>query len=448
MTLRTRMAATGIGYAGIDGPWWLPAAEPFALPAPTAAELRQIAGAVFALFDAVDALYGMAAGAACGLDTLLEHRVPAGLLRHTGGGPVLGVRPDFQLVREGGGYRLVATELEICPSAQGFAHAMQLGYGLAPELARAYVAMLGGRELLVICASAWSEFLFDQLAFCRALAAAGARARVLCDLPLATLDDTIRRGLRWQPPLFGVRQLPPGWDPDLPGRIARHGLAPFLGPPPAAWPTTVGDALIFRFGYLTCFAPELLAQLRQWEAGGATWLNPPRFYLDSKTVLAALRLPTVRARIAADSAETLAILDRCIPETMLLDERSAARVLRERSDWVLKYAGFDQGEAAWGGRSLQLGASHSEAEWAELVGRALGYPWPVVAQRATPSAQLAVAYVDTQGQQQILHGTTRLRAFMLRNSAPGCYGVHLTVAGSANVAEATDAVQAPVLNGA
>jgi len=195
---------------------------------------------VFALFDAVAALYGTPAGAACGLDALLEHRVPAGLLRHIGGGPVLGVRPDFQLVPEGGGYRLVATELEICPSAQGFAH--------------------------------------------------------------------------------------------------------------------------------------------------------------SKAVLAALQLPAMRARIASDSAETLAILDRCIPETMLLDERSAARVLRERADWVLKYAGFDQGEAAWGGRSLQLGVHSSDAEWAELVGRALGYPWPVVAQRATPSAQLALAYAGARAE--------------------------------------------------
>ena len=195
---------------------------------------------MFALFDAVAALYGTPAGAACGLDALLEHRVPAGLLRHTGGGPVLGVRPDFQLVPEGGSYRLVATELEICPSAQGFAH--------------------------------------------------------------------------------------------------------------------------------------------------------------SKAVLAALQLPAMRARIASDSAETLAILDRCIPETMLLDERSAARVLRERADWVLKYAGFDQGEAAWGGRSLQLGVHSSDAEWAELVGRALGYPWPVVAQRATPSAQLALAYAGARAE--------------------------------------------------
>jgi hypothetical protein len=94
---------------------------------------------------------------------------------------VLGVRPDFQLcvLDRPPYYQLVATELEICPSAHGFAHALQLGYGLDTDLVAAFARLLGGRELLFAGTSQWSEFLFEQLAFCQALAERGARARAL-----------------------------------------------------------------------------------------------------------------------------------------------------------------------------------------------------------------------------------------------------------------------------
>lgn len=438
---RARMAATGIGYAGIDGPWWLPAAAPYRLPSATARTLDAIAGAVFALFDAVDQLYDTAAGARSGLDALLEHKVPAALMRWRSPQPVLAVRPDFQLLPQSDGYGLAATELEIAPSAQGFAHAMELGYGLGPGLARAYAAMLAGRELLIVCAGAWSEFLFDQLAFCRALAEAGATARVLCDTAPATLQAEIAAGLRWQPPMFGVPVTPAGWQPDLLARAARGGLAPFLGPAPEAWPAEVGDAVIFRFGYLNSFAPTLLERLQRWERGGAHFLNPLRFYLDSKAVLAALGLPAVRERVGA---EALRMLDRCIPETLLLDPASAAQVRAERAGWVLKFAGFDQGEAAWGGRSLQVGGAHNDTTWGSVVESYLQLPWPVVAQRVTPSAQLRIDYLEQGELVQPFQGTARLRAFLLRHPAAAAHGAHLTIAGSSNVAESTGSVQAPL----
>jgi hypothetical protein len=436
------MAATGIGYAGIEGPWWLPAAAPFPLPATAKQELQAIARATFAFFDAVDALYGTPEGEACGLDRLLEHKVPPALLPWRSSQPVRAVRPDFQLVARDGGVGFVATELEIAPSAHGFAHAMQRGYGLVADLAQAYAAMLGDRELLIVCASPWSEFLFDQLAFCRALAEVGVRARLLCDLALTRIHAELRAGRRWQPPLFGVPQRPPVWDEDLLGRVERAGLAPFVGPPPSRWPAAVGDAMVFRFGYLGSFTPIALKRMSCWERAGATFVNPLRFTLDSKALLAARAIPAVRAMLQPDA---LAVLDRCIPETLLLDATRAQQIQSERANWVLKFAGFDHDEAAWGGRSLQLGGNHSDETWAAVVARYRDLPWPVVAQRTTPSVTVELASVDQQGGEAVFAGVARVRAFLLRDPLPGVYGVHLTAAQSNNVAESTGAVQAPIL---
>jgi hypothetical protein len=470
------MNRTGIGFAGIDGAWWLPAVEPFVLPRYVADHLARAGAAIFALFDVVIGMYGTPEGAACGLDRLLEHKVPADIPRLMAPGQVLAVRPDFQLCSPENGerLRLAATELEICPSAQGFAHAMQLGYGLAPDLADAFARLLGGRELLIVVSGQWSEFLFDQLAFCRALAAVGARARVICDTPIATIAQRARAGAIWRPPMFGVREQPAAWDVDLTRRIRDNGFGPYLWPAEAGWPDAVGDALVFRFGYFDCFSAELLQSLLRWQANGATFLNPTQFILDSKVVMAALGLPDIRRRIAERDPEALATLDDCIPETLLVEPESVARLRCEQPAWVVKYAGFDRGNQAWGGRSLQVGALHTPEAWAQILHSSLELAWPVVAQRFTPSLRLDIAYLDGQDTPRLMRqGDTRLRAFMLRGErnlplspawegepnlplspawerglgGEGSFcGVHLTVSGgAAQVSESTDAVQAPVV---
>jgi hypothetical protein len=326
--------------------------------------------------------------------------------------------------------------------------------------------MLGGRELLVVSSSQWSEFLFEQLAFCRALAAVGARGRVLCDEPIATIAQRARSGAIWHPPMFGVRELPANWDADVARRIRDHGFEPFLWPDAASWPDEVGDAVVFRFGYFDCFATDQLDRLLRWQAGGATFLNPTMFILDSKVVMAALGLPAVRQRIADGAPDALAALDDCIPETLLVQPPTIAQLRREQYEWVVKYAGFDRGNQAWGGRSLQVGALHTPDSWAHILHTSLDLPWPVVAQRFTPTTRIDIAYLDGQDTPRWMRqGATRLRAFMLRGEqllplshaaerGPGgegrdrisVCGVHLTVSGGAvQVSESTDAVQAPVV---
>lgn len=447
------MNETGIGYAGIDGVWWLPAVEPFCLPVQLAIELGEIGAAIFRLFDAISELYGTPVGAAGGLDRLLAENVPPTIPRQVAGGRVELVRPDFQLVptAEGAGWRLVATELELCPSAQGFVHAMQCGYSLATDLADEMAVQLAGRPLLVVGTEQWSEFLFDQLVFCRALTERGAQAYVLYDQPITTIAQEVRSGARWQPPLFGIDYKPDGWDDDLMDRIRRHQLEPFLWPLNEEWPEQVGNAVAFRFGYLDCFAPAAVERMREWQRQGATFLNPPTYFLDSKVIIAALNLPVVRRRVALAAADALPVLDRAIPETLLLADKHLPRLRRERERWVIKFAGFDRGNQAWGGRSLQVGADCSPAEWEHLLTRSLHLAWPVVAQALTPSAWVDIDHFDAQNERhRLVQGTTRLRAFLLRSPTEQhparVGGVHLTVIGGTHkVAESTQAVQAPVL---
>ncbi|GAB4422189.1 MAG: hypothetical protein Fur0044_20020 [Anaerolineae bacterium] len=478
--LRQRMRATGISLARLEGAWWLPAAEPFVLPAQAAADLAAIGRAIFVLFDVVTNLYGTSAGAKGGLDALLNYKVPPAIPRLMSQGRVDSVRPDFQLILPPEHLsqsqaaipdthhaprntplasspprltphapRFIATELEICPSAHGYAHAMQVGYGLPADLAAGFARYLQGRELLFVGAEQWSEFLFEQLAFCRALAEVGGRGRVLYDVPIATMAAEVNQGRRWQSPEFGIKEKPAAWHfDDVLARIGDYGFEPFVYPDAAGWPDEVGQAVVFRFGYFDCFSPEKLRRFIRWQAKGATLLNPAMFILDSKTILAALNLPVVREQIAAAQPDALAVLDSSIPETRLLQPETVAAIVDQKDDWLIKYAGFDGDNQAWGGRSLRVGRHCSAESWRTILTEALALPWPVVAQRLVPSAQIDLAYLDAANEVRLMRqGTTRLRVFFLRRRAETIVcGPHLTVSGGTmQVSEATDAIQAPVV---
>ena len=384
--------------------------------------------------------------------------MPVDIARRHAAGSVLAARPDFQLRRLANPpyYQLVATELEICPAAHGFAHAMQVGHGLPTDLVGGFARLLAGRELLFVSTGEWSEFLFEQLAFCRALAEVGARARVLCATPIEELADGIRRGDCWQPPMFGIEKRPARWNDDVLARVHAHGFEQFLWPDASGWPDDVGHALVFRFGYFDCFTPAQLDRMFEWQAHGVTFINPMMSIFDSKAVLAGLQIPALRHQIAGSAPGALEVLDRCIPETLLVRPDTIARLRGERADWIVKYAGFDRDNQAWGGRSLRIGAQHTPEEWQAIIHRCLDLPWPVVAQRAIPTAHIDIAYVDADNALRWMRqGATRLRSFFLRDTTPPSgiaraivCGTHLTVSGGMlQVSEGTDAVQAPVVFG-
>jgi hypothetical protein len=429
----------------MDGPWWLPACEPFVLPLSVGESLLHIGAAIFAFLDVLGDLYGTSEGRS--LTALLEYKVPTHLPRLVTSKQVLALRPDFQLLETEAGLQLVGTELEICPAAQGFAHAMQAGYGLAPDLADGYAHFLNGRRLLIIGTHHWSEFLFEQLAFCRALAERDAQGWVLYDRPLKSIADDVANGRHWEPPIFGIRHKPPGWNSDLFGRVHAHGLADYWWADDEQWPEELGETVVFRFGYFNCFTAERLEQFGRWQRAGATFLNPTTYYLESKVVLAALQLRCVRERLPAGA---LAILDACLAKTWLLTAENLPRLLDDKDDWILKFAGYDDSGQDWGGRSLQAGRACSPAAWEAAVRSALDLPWPVIAQPFLPSQRVDIAYWSPDGTQKRLNNAnTRLRSFLLRQEeGVAACGTHLTA--SANqllVAESTDTVQTPVLYG-
>lgn len=442
----SKLRATGISFAGLQGAWWLAACEPFALPRSVQAQLQNIAHALFALFDVVNARFGVDAE----LTALLSYKVPESLRGWASTAPVLSLRPDFQLCPTPDGFQLVATELEMCPSAHGWAHAMQAAYGLETDLAETFARWLNGRSLLFSGTQKWSEFSLEQLAFCRALAEHGAHARVTYDVPLETIAQEFAAGTRWQTPMFGIPTKPREWDTNLLSRLKANGLLEFWEHASPALSGREGRGVrVFRFGYLENFTPEQQAAFHHLATHGVCFLNPPTFYLDSKAVLAALRLPSVRAELAA---ETLAVLDACIPETLILRKEHWPRLHAEQNQWVLKFSGYDTGQNGWGGRSVQIGSQHTAESWAQVLQAYTHLPIPTVAQRLAHTARVNIDYFEKDGARKTLKdGVTRLRTFMLRpqshtHPAPVHCGSHLTVSGGTmQVSEATDSVQAPIV---
>lgn len=446
--LRRRLDATGIGFAGLDGVWWRPAVAPFPLPGYLVDELAVAGAAIFALFDVLSELHDAPAGEDA--RALLDERVPPRIPRLTARDPVLMVRPDFQLAAgEDGRYRLVATELESCPAAQGYAHAMQVAYGLGADLADWFARFLRGRPLLFVGTVQWSELLFEQLAFCRALAERGATAYILYDRPLRDIADQAARAELWNPPMCDVPRDTPGWNDDVLGRLRARDLLRFVWPGDKRWPETVGDAVVFRFGYFDNFSPGSLRAFARWRGGGATFLNPLSYYLESKSVMAAARLPSVRAALATIDNAFPNALDRALPETHLLRPNIIPLLTDEPANWVLKIAGYDGDNRAWGGRGVQFGNEHSREAWNSSLCEAAWLPWPFVVQRRRPSAPADIDYYDADGRVSRLVGANiRLRAFLLRDDADRARvavgGVHVTAAARGKVSEAIDAVQAPV----
>lgn len=434
-TITQTIRATGVGEAAVEGAWWGCATEPVEMSSAEFNQLTQIGNAIFALTDAVaDELHENPTGA---FAQRLREKVPAHLAQTLNLAPVLMCRPDFQLVPTVDGLQFVLTEIEIAPFSEGCAHAMQVAYDVEADTVPTFAHMLNGRELLFVGTHEWNRYIYDQLAFCKALAAQGARAAVLYNQTVAEMETAIQNGTSWRDLLKG------GDAPSMTDHIARHNFAPFLRD---EWPASVGDAVIFRFGYVEHFTPAQHALFRRWEAQGATFLNPFSFHLDSKVLLEGVHTAAIRQRLCA---QTVAALERCIPETHLLTSDNLARFVAEKDTWLIKFAGFDETNTAWGGRSVRFGRDFSAEKWHQTLQNANQLNWPVVAQRLAVSQQLTLDYYRPDGTTTTQHnGYTRQRTFFVRANAntPATHcGSHITLNNSMNVSEGSpDAIQAPI----
>ena len=452
-TLMDSMQETGIGLAGCAGAWWSPTVAPFEMSNGEEQQLAEIGRSIFQFTDAVaDELRENPNGA---FAQQLYRKVPPHIAEVFDLSPMLMCRPDFQLVPTPNGIQLVLTEIEIAPSSQSYAHAMQVAYGLPLDIAPAFAKLLGGRDLLFVGTHEWSWYLKDQLAFCKALAAHGARGRVIYDRSFAQMQTEIDAGERWQRPIPGLPDTMDHWQPSITAHAERYGLTDFLL---ERWPSEIGDAIVFRFGYVEHFSAEQHAQFKRWQAQGATFLNPFSFHLDSKVTLTGVYAPAIRARLAA---ETVATLERCIPETILLAHNTIDDLVHDKDSWLIKFAGFDQSNAAWGGRSVRFGRGYSDLDrlvrgvdrWRAELEVAAQLDWPVVGQRLASTQQVTLDHFLPDGSITTLNnGYSRLRTFFLRSNVTDTAntvhcGSHLTVTGKTmNVSEHADGVvQAPVV---
>lgn len=442
---RIRMNNTGIGYKGMRGVSWLPATEPFLLPLAFKQEIQALGEVIFLLCDAITELYSKNPQVA----ELLSHKVPLRILRSMGPGTIDVMRPDIVIVKEeDGALHPVVTEIESAPAGHGIVHAVGLGYNLPTDIVDCFLEYLEGRPYLVFATHQWAEYIWDQAAFCSALREHGVDARLLFDTPLVKVHERAQH--TWVVPKDASQLVKDAWDSNLLGRLNKLGFEEFVSGTDVL-PDTVGNAVVFRFGYFDNFSTETLTRMLAWQKAGATLINPIQFPLESKTLMAAIGLPAVRSWIEQRDRKAIEILDRCVAETKVLDPRfmNLDLLTADRNSWVMKFAAWDGDNRSWGSRSLEVGSQHRASQWERIVEAYLRLPYPVVAQRKVTSARFDVRYArEDGGTELLLNALTRLSPFFLRRkdgqTMYGGGGLTLR-AGTFRIHGATDAVEAPVI---
>lgn len=434
------MSGTGIGYKGVQGVSWHVLPRAFPLPLSLEEMVLHVAAAVFLLYDAVHALWDEDVR----LRTLLEHKVPGRIPRLVDRTQQVRIlRPDMVIVEDKDGLRVVVTELESCPAGHGMMVAMQAGYSMPGDMVDVFVRYLAGRPYTVIATSEWLEYVFDQAVFCAALRKRGVDARIIFDCPLTELGTIAKR---WEAPK-GVKIS--SWDTDVMARLAALGFDGFIYGVESPDELRGLTGVLFRFGYFDNFPRvcEVLAEL-----GGRSnveVMNPASFFLESKALMAAAKLPSVRAWITAHDPGAVVVLDRCLAETRVLGVSDTHEFLDDRGYWVSKFAAWDGKNQSWGARSLVVGAQTSGDVWERTLDERVVFDHPVVMQHVINSARWDVDFLDGTGARQtLLGGRTRLTPFLVRdqNGRAQHAGSMITLrADTYRVHGAMDAVEAPVV---
>lgn len=462
-----KMNATGIGYKGLSGVSWLPGTETFKLPKTLEQQLVQIGSAVFLFCDVINDLYSLQDSS---LVQLLTHKTPSRIPTLAARGSVDLIRPDIMISsNRDGSYKLVITELESCPAGHGMAHAMQAGYNLPTLMLDRFVEFLAGRDYVVFATAEWSEYVFDQAVFCKALQNRGVNARIIFDAPL---EQIWIQAAAWTRP----KDLPPHleWNTNLKQRLQNSGLLELVSGLPAfnAVPgismpgkdvdreaaealgikTGKNQTALFRFGYFDNFSPSTIRPLCGLSLFGVKIFNPMQFFLESKGLMAAIGLTNVREEIMRRdrSGEALRILDTHVATTRMLDPEftNFEELLRDRALWLTKIAAWDGNNLCWGARGLTFGSQKGDKAWTDHLDEASARPYPMVAQHAINARRFNLAFADYTGIARLmLNARSRLTPFLLR--AEGHRAVH---AGSTitlrtdtlRVHGASDAVEAPV----
>jgi len=444
--IRTDVAASGFGYKGIDGLSWLPAFGPIKLPCYLEKELLELGRALFTFFSVVADLYRKEDR---WVRDLLSHKVPLNIVRLMEEGTVDVIRPDIVLTEVGGRLQFVLTELETCPGGQGMGYSVEKAYGLAETSVSSFVEYLAGRPYRVVATHQWAEYTWELATFCQALREKGVDAEVLFDTFLDQIHTQVADS--WIIPPGAPLHVRQEWNTDFLGRIARLGLgkvvrgAEYLGDIPQ-------NAVVYRFGYFDNFGRDVLTFLKKCQDKGAVVINPLQFMLESKSLMAAIGISSVREIIGRRiGSEGVAILDRCVAETRLLtsDEDLLAELYRDRGYWLTKFAAWDGSNRSWGSRSLEVGSYMSDVDWQRSLSERLDLGFPVVAQHTISSVRYNIAYTGVDGRVAVLpDARTRFTPFLYRGKdGQILYGGGLMTlrSNTFRVHGATDAVEAPVI---
>ncbi len=441
----TTMNATGIGYKGLSGVSWLPSLKPIPLAKYLEDVLVGIGDAIFLLYDAVAHLYEQKDP---DVVSLLSHKVPSRISKMSLPGTVDIIRPDIVISSaEDGSHRFVITELESCPAGQGMTHAMQTGYKLSPAMADEFTTYLDGRDFVVLATHEWSEYTFEQAVFVKALRDRGVRAFILLDEDLGVIHNLALA--KWKAP----KELPPAllssWDTNFLGRLRKYGFNEFVFG--ETLPVKIGaSAVYYRFGYFDNFSSEWLNQMRVWQENGATIINPLQYYLESKSLMAAAKLPTVRAWISDRNKLVVETLDSCLAETRLIHSglTSPEDLTNNRHYWLTKFAAWDGNNKSWGSRSLEFGSQHSDTSWMINIKDMSRLDHPVVVQHVIAPAEFQVAYAAADGTaQEFNRGRSRLTPFLLRgeHGTVHCGSTITLRENTVRIHGASDAVEGPVI---
>lgn len=439
-----RIAATGVGYKGLSGVSWLPGLTEMVFDHKVEARTVALGEAIFALTDAVAALWESEPG----LRVMLSYKVPDRIPRITARHPVRIIRPDIVLVNDGDSYRPVCTELESCPAGQGMTHAMQRGYGLSTDMVDEFVVMLDGRPFTVVATNEWSEYVWDQGAFVAALRQLGVDARLVFDRPLSYIQDQVAGNgpLAWKAPSAAGQAVAQAWNTDFLGRLNDLGWTDFVSG--GELPDKL-EGVAFRFGYFDNFGQADLQKMFVWLEQGLDIINGLDFFHESKVLMAAIGLPAVGRWIVEHYGEPLLeVLDQCVATTRLLHPNfcDLDELRGHRPYWLSKFAAWDGRNQSWGSRSIDLGSAMSTEGWNRSLDDRLRLPHPVVVQHIIKSAQFSRPYVN--GQVNLMTGgRIRVTPFLLRRKDGTTVHAGSTAtlrAGTFRIHGATDALEMPI----
>ncbi len=450
------MNALGIGYKGLRGVSWRAGIEPFVLPAALERQLLLIGQAVFVLCDAVRDLYRLGDTS---VHALLNYKVPERIPLLMEPGSVDMIRPDIVISQnEAGRPRLVITELESCPAGQAMTHAMQVGYGLNQDMVTSFGRYLNGRPYVVYATHEWSEYIYDQVAFVHALRQLGVDAWMTFDRPLSTV---LEKAKSWQAPKDASDKIKQQWDTNVLSHLQQFGFDELIErsvsedgcPGRPLLPGTV----MFRFGYFDNFSQRTLALMQQWNSQGVNIINPLQFPLESKSLMATIKLPFVRQEITSRGfGHLLSVLDQSVAETRVLlggfwgasQPEQMDEFLRDQTFWLCKFAAWDGNNKSWGSRSLGFGSRLSQKDWAAMLNQYSELPHPTVMQHIIASNRFNVGYVEEGIVNVLFNGKTRLTPFLLRTGDNEAVHAGSTItlrAHTDRIHGATDAVEAPVI---